>query len=157
MRVILINPWDHSVSEAEHNGNWRDYYRLLSGPTFDGLKEACVTCFDMTGLDGALAGHLLVVDDVGFCTDTQAYFGLCGRTFAGRGVIVADGDGGEDQETDIAVETVREAVTFVPVGLVVTPEPTVVTGFDTADALIDYLEAAGRKSAPGSAVQKGGR
>ncbi len=142
MRVILINPWNQSVSETQHNGDWRDYYRLLSGPTLDGLEEAQVSCFDMTGLDGPLAGHLLVVDDVGFCTDTQAYFGLCGRTFAGRGVIVAGGDGGEDQGTDIPVETVREAVTFVPVGPVIRPEPAVVTGFDTTEALLAYLNAA---------------
>jgi hypothetical protein len=145
MRVILINPWDQSVTEAEHSGDWRDYYRLLSGPTLQGLEDAQVSCFDMTRLDGPLADHLLVVDDVGFCTDIQAYFGLCDRTFAGRGVIVRDGDGEEDQATDLTIKAVREAVCFVPVGVLVAAEPTVVTGFDTAEALFEYLD---RRLAP---------
>ncbi len=40
MRVILINPWDQSVSEAEYSGELRDCYRLLSGPTIEGQPDA---------------------------------------------------------------------------------------------------------------------
>jgi hypothetical protein len=140
MRVILINPWTQTISEAEFSGQYADYYRLLSGPTLDGHDDDKVTCFDMTSLDGDLEDHLLVVDDVGFCQDVQAYFQLCGRTFAGRGVIVqSDGESEHERGATVSIEQVTQAVTFLPIGTEVEIAPTVVHSFENADALWDFL------------------
>ena len=94
MRVIIINPWDQSISEAVKQPGYRDYYRLLSGPTIADAEDSKVTCFDITMLN-APAAHLLVVDDNGLLTSNQAFFQLDGRTFAGRAVLIGNDDGEE--------------------------------------------------------------
>jgi hypothetical protein len=138
MRVILINPWDQSVSDAEFNGDYRDHYRLLSGPTVEGLENAEVSCFDITSLDGPLEDHQLVVDDEGLLIEPQAYFHLCGRTFAGRGVILRDDDGAC---SSLTAEAVRDLVDFLPIGTTVEVGPCTVTSFDTPEEMFAFLNA----------------
>ena len=98
MRVIVINPWDQSVTEAKHTGNYKDFYRLLSGPTLEGLPDAEINCFDIAQI-GDPSGHIMFVDDEGLYGDPQAYFtlGADGNVFAGRGVIACGGHGEDDR------------------------------------------------------------
>lgn len=147
MRVILINPWDQSVSEAEFSGELHDYYRLLSGPTIEGQPDAQIDLVDITSLDGMLEDHILVVDDEGLLIEPQAYFQLCGRTFAGRAVVTRDSGEGS---TTVPPETVEAMVDFLPVGTRVEVGPCTVTSFDSAEAMFAFLEsgAAERGEAP---------
>jgi hypothetical protein len=146
MRVILINPWDQSVSEAEHSGELRDYYRLLSGSTIEGQPDAQIDLVDITSLDGVLEDHILVVDDEGLLIEPQAYFQLCGRTFAGRAVVTRDmGEG----PTTLSLEAVEAMVNFLPVGTRVEVGPCSVTSFDTPEEMFAFLESGA--TAPGEA------
>lgn len=132
MRVIVINPWDQTVTEAEHNGDYRDYYRLLSGPTEEGHNGDRVTCFDIAHLENP-AGHLLFVDDNGLGNAHQAYFRLDGVTYAGRGVIAASNGGEDESGATCTVDEVRALVRFLPIGEPVDPPIVVVTTFVSLD------------------------
>ena len=141
MRVIVINPWNQTVTEAEHNGNYRDYYRLLSGDTRHGCAPAKVDTFALAEI-GDPDQHIMFVDDEGLFRDPQAYFMLGGQSavFAGRGVI-ARSDGGEDEVgATLTLEQVLASVTWLPVGIVVDPGRPVVEAFDSCDDLIAKLE-----------------
>lgn len=140
MRVIVINPWDQTVTEAEHNGDYRDYYRLLSGPTIEGYADAAVNCFDITPVSDPY-GHIMFVDDEGLFAEVQAHFvlGRGGATFAGRGVI-ARSDGGENEQgATISIADVLASVTWLPIGTEISIPTPVVESFDTFDAMLERL------------------
>jgi hypothetical protein len=140
MRVILINPWNQTVSDTEYSGTWTDFYRLLSGPTAEGLPDAKVSCMDITTLVEA-RDHQLVVDDVGYVNgEPQAYFRMDGRTFAGRGIVIASDDSGDTAEPQLTAAEIAGMVTFLPTGVEVMPERAVVTSFDTFDELLTFLD-----------------
>ena len=139
MRVILINPWDQTVTDAIKQPGYRDYYRLLSGPTCEGMEDSKVTCFDITVLT-APAGHLLVVDDNGMLSDEQAFFQLDGRTFAGRGVLIGDDGGEDDGPASASVDDVAALVSWVPLGATVTIGRPKVHSFATTDDMMRFLD-----------------
>lgn len=141
MRVIVINPWDQTVTEAEHNGDHRDYYRLLSGPTLEGYADAAVNCFDITPV-GDPDGHITFVDDEGLFADVQAHFvlGTNGSVFAGRGVI-ARSDGGEgDKSATMMIADVLASVTWLPIGSEISVPHPVIESFDTFDEMLERLD-----------------
>jgi hypothetical protein len=141
MRVIIINPWNQTITEAEHSGVYRDYYRLLSGPTGEEQPDADVHSFDIAAI-GDPQNHLLFVDDEGLYAEPQAFFtmGAERATFGGRGVI-ARGNGGEDEEgATIDIGAVRASVRWVPLGAEVEIEPVIVQSFDTFEQMLARLE-----------------
>ena len=149
MRVIVINPWNQTVTEAEHNGNYRDYYRLLSGEACDGGAPAKVDTFALADIDDP-DQHIMFVDDEGLFRDPQAYFMLGGQSavFAGRGVI-ARSDGGEDEVgATLTLEQVRASISWLPVGIVIDPGRPVVEAFDSFEDLIAKLENANEARTP---------
>ncbi len=149
MRVIVINPWDQTVTEAEHNGDYRDYYRLLSGPTLEGYPDASVNCFDITPV-GDRDGHIMFVDDEGLLADVQAHFvlGASGAIFAGRGVI-ARSDGGEDEEgATMAIADVLASITWLPIGTEISVPQPVTESFDTFDAMLERLHERSKDVGP---------
>lgn len=149
MRVIVINPWDQTVTEADHNGDYRDYYRLLSGATLDGYPDADVNCFDITPV-GDPDGHIMFVDDEGLLADVQAHFvlGTSGATFAGRGVI-ARSDGGEDEKgATIAIADVLASITWLPIGTEISAPQPAIESFDTFDAMLERLEERSKDVGP---------
>ena len=149
MRVIVINPWNQTVTEAEHNGNYRDYYRLLSGETCDGGAPAKVDTFALAEI-GDPDRHIMFVDDEGLFRNPQAYFMLGGQSavFAGRGVI-ARSDGSEQEAgATLTLEQVRASVTWLPVGIVIDPGRPVVEAFDSFEDLIAKLETANNERTP---------
>ena len=141
MKVIIINPWDRSVSHAEHTGDFRDYYRLMSGPTLDGLPDAEVGTFDIVGL-GDTADHVMFVDDEGLFAEPQAYFGMgnCASTYAGRGVIAGRNDDGDNADCALSLAQVAASVRWLPLGTIVDPGRPVVESFDTAEAMFEAIE-----------------
>ncbi len=139
MRVILINPWNQTISDTEYSSTWTDFYRLLSGPTAQGLPDAKVSCTDITSLVET-KDHQLVVDDVGYVNgEPQAYFRMDGRTFAGRGVVIASDDCGDTAEPQLSADEIAGMVSFLPTGVEVMPERAVVTSFDTLEELLTFL------------------
>ena len=140
MRVIVINPWDQSVTEAKHSGDYKDYYRLLSGPTLEGLPDAEINCFDIAQI-GDPSGHIMFVDDEGLYGDPQAYFtlGADGNVFAGRGVIACGGHGEDETGATLTVEEIRASIKWVPIGAQVDPGQPIIESFDSFEALIARL------------------
>jgi hypothetical protein len=140
MRVIVINPWNQTVTEAEHNGDYRDYYRLLSGETLEGFPDAEIRCFDIAQV-GDPAGHIMFVDDEGLYADPQAYFTLGdgGSVFAGRAVIACGGHGEDETGATLSVEAVHASVKWVPIGAQVDPGQPIIEHFDSFEAMLAKL------------------
>lgn len=138
MRVIVINPWNQTVTETLKQPGYRDYYRLLSGPTVDGQDDQTVTCFDITMLNQP-AGHLLVVDDNGLLTDHQAFFQINGRTFAGRGVLIGNDDSEDDCPATATLEAVAALVSWVPLGATVTISRPRIHSFASTEDMMRFL------------------
>lgn len=149
MRVIVINPWDQTVTEAEHNGDYRDYYRLLSGPTLEGYADADVNCFDIAQINDA-EGHIMFVDDNGLLGDTQAFFilGAQGVIFGGRGVIALSNGGENEDGATISVDDVRAGVTWLPIGTEVDIGHPVIEEFDSFDAMLERLNERSKDVGP---------
>lgn len=141
MRVIVINPWDQTVTEAEHNGDYRDYYRLLSGPTMDGYPDADVNCFDIAQINDA-ERHIMFVDDNGLLGDTQAFFtlGPQGAVFGGRGVIARSSGGEDEVEATISVDEIRAGIKWLPIGTEVDIGQPVIEEFDSFEAMLERLQ-----------------
>jgi hypothetical protein len=149
MRVIVINPWNQTVTEEDHNGDYRDYYRLLSGPTLDGYPGASVNCFDITPV-GDPDGHIMFVDDEGLLAEVQAHFvlGSGGATFAGRSVI-ARSDGGEDEKgATITIDDVLASITWLPIGIEISVPQPAIESFDTFDAMLEHLHERSNEVGP---------
>jgi hypothetical protein len=147
-RVLVISPWNQTVIEAEHNGDHRGYYRLLSGKTLEGFPDAEICCFDVARVNAA-AGHVMFVDDEGLYADSQAYFmlGTGGSVFAGRGGIACGGQGEDETGTILSVETVLGSVKWVPIGAQVDPGQLVIEHFDSSEAMLAKLgEVAGNRT-----------
>jgi hypothetical protein len=149
MRVVVINPWNQTITEADHNGDYRDYYRLLSGPTLEGYPDAVVNCFDITPV-GDPDGHVMFVDDEGLFTEVQAHFvlGTSGATFAGRGVIARSNGGEDEQGATITIADVMASITWLPIGTGISVPQPIVESFDTFDAMLKHLNERSQNSAP---------
>ena len=149
MRVIVINPWDQTVTEADHSGDYRDYYRLLSGPTLDGYPDADVNCFDLTPV-GDPDGHIMFVDDEGLLADVQAHFvlGTSGATFAGRGVIARSDGCEEEQGATITIADVLASITWLPIGTEISVPQPVIESFDTFNAMLERLDERSKDVSP---------
>ncbi|MCU0883384.1 MAG: hypothetical protein MUC44_00305 [Beijerinckiaceae bacterium] len=138
MRVILIDPWIQTIVATSKLAGYKDYYRLLSGTSPDGLHSTPVTCFDITMVNTP-ANHLLVVDDEGFLKSEQAYFELDGRTFAGRGVLIGDSGREDDGPATVSTDDLLALIRWIPVGSRVCISRPIVRGFDTTDELLRFL------------------
>jgi hypothetical protein len=155
MRVIVINPWNQTVTEADHNGSCRDYYRLLSGPTIEGYPDASVNCFDITPV-GDPDGHIMFVDDEGLLAEVQAHFvlGTSGATFAGRGVIARSDNCEDEKGATIAIADVIASITWLPIGTEISVPQPVIERFDSFDAMLERLEK--RSNDVGSLIARRG-
>ncbi len=136
MRVIVVNPWNQTVTETKHNGNYRDYYRLLLGPTLEELPDSEVSCFCITQL-GDKAGHIMFVDDEGLFAEPQAFFarGPQRATFAGRGVIAGSDGSEEEKGATLTLDEVRASVRWLPIGAEISVPPPVIESFDSFEDL----------------------
>ena len=149
MRVIVINPWDQTVTETEHNGDFRDYYRLMSGPTLEELPDADVSFFDIVPV-GDPAGHIMAIDDEGMFAEPQAHFalGFQQSTFAGRAVI-ARSEGGEDEVgATISVADVLASIRWIAVGTEISVPLPVVESFDSFDAMLERINERNKDAQP---------
>lgn len=138
MRVILIDPWNQTVFATSKLDGYRDYYRLLSGASPEGLRHTRVSCFDITMVN-APPNHLLVVDDEGFLKEEQAFFQLDGRTFAGRAVLVGGGAGEEEGPASANLDEVLRLVTWIPLSTKVCVNRPIIRSFETTEELIAFL------------------
>lgn len=105
MKAILIDPFEKTVTEVDHNGNYRQIYTLLSHP------EHRVDCFTVVQIENDDA---IFVDDEGLLKDPKHFFVWRGypQPLAGKGLILGTNDEGDSVDAVISVEDVKKRVSF---------------------------------------------
>lgn len=109
MKTIVINPQNHTIMEAEYNGDWKQINSLLSYP------DQKIDCFDIVRIDDS---ETIFVDDNGLINSNGArhgFFYVKGEypvMLAGKGVILATDEDGESIGTSLTVEQVKDMVLF---------------------------------------------
>lgn len=109
MRAILIDPFEKTVTEVEHNGNYRHIYELISHETMP------VETYTAVGLNDER--DAVFVDDEGLlkddppCTHFFLWKGY-GQPLAGKGLILGCNDEGDSVEPTITLAQARAMVTF---------------------------------------------
>ena len=58
----------------------------------------------------------MYVDDEGLLKETNRYFSIHGREFAGNGLIIGNNDEGESIDSTLTVEQVKDMISFLPEG-----------------------------------------
>lgn len=106
MRAILIDPIARTISETEHNGDYRDIYRLLSDPEH-GLE---VDDFNTVLWNNR---NVVFVDGEGLLKNPRYFFTIRGylQPLAGRGLILGL-NGPETIATDLTLRQVRPSIGF---------------------------------------------
>ena len=107
MKGILINPFDETIKEVVVTGNYKELYTLIECRAFD--------CVDVD------EDNTLYVDDEGLLHDTNRYFSIHGREFAGRGLILSTDDEGNSADVRFTLKEVKDLVSFFPEGFKVEP------------------------------------
>ena len=115
MKLLLIDPFillddepdfGRFVTEVEHNGDYRDLYRLLTAP---GQRE--VTAFEAVYPFGT--SDCLYLDEEGRLFPYPAVFQLDGWSepyLVGRGIVAGTGRGGETVEPRMTAAALRKLV-----------------------------------------------
>src|SRR5512143_3417531 len=106
MKAILIDPFDETVTEVEHNGDYRQIYTLLSHP------EHKVDCFTVVQIH---QGDAIFVDDEGLLKNPKRFFVWKGypQPLAGKGLILGTDDEGNSVDAVATVDEVKKRVSFV--------------------------------------------
>lgn len=109
MKTIVINPQDHSITEAEYNGDFHEINRLLS------FEDQEIDCFDIVRIDDS---ETIFVDDEGLINSNGArhgFFYVKGKypvMLAGKGVILATDEEGESIGTKLTIEQAEDMILF---------------------------------------------
>lgn len=101
MRAILIDPVNKTVSEVEHNGDYRDIYRHIE-----------CDCFTVVGIDDV---DSVFIDDEGLLKDEPGpFFALKGypQPLAGKGLILGCDEDGETIAARMSLDEARAMVSF---------------------------------------------
>ena len=103
MRSIIINPYDRTISEIDHDGDLRTMYETIK---CDGVGMVRVN----RRADGS--GDVLWLDDDGLLIEGKPIFIWEGykHPLAGIGLIMGVNDEGENAPAGIALNSVREQV-----------------------------------------------
>lgn len=100
MRAILIDPYAQTISEVEHDGDYKQIYELIGAGTFDLVRV------DRT--------NAIYIDDEGLLTadDNTRYFGLkgYGQPIAGKGLMLGADEMGETIAATLTKEEVEALV-----------------------------------------------
>lgn len=105
MKAILIDPFNETVTEVEHNGDYRHIYELLSHP------EHPVDCFTVVGIEH---NDAIFVDDEGLLKDPKHFFVWedYAQPLAGRGLVLGTNDEGDSISPKSKIEDVKKRVSF---------------------------------------------
>lgn len=105
MKAILIDPFNETVTEVEHNGDYKHIYALLSHP------DHPVDCFTVVRIE---YDDAIFVDDEGLLKDPKHFFVLEGydQPLAGKGLVLGTNVVGESVSPVSTLEDVRKRVSF---------------------------------------------
>lgn len=99
MRAILIDPEAKTITEVDYNGKLEDIYRLTR-----------CDCVDLV----RIGHHVIYVDDEGLLKSGQSFFKLSNydQPLAGCGLVVGEGDEGEDGPATVSLKYMQVHVRF---------------------------------------------
>ena len=102
MRAIIINAETRTISETEIDGSLKSLQRIVGGliqPVYDGLDDH----------------HHCYVNEEGLLNNRLHFFFFKDghQLLAGNGVIVASTDDGDEAACTLALDWVKERVTFM--------------------------------------------
>jgi hypothetical protein len=102
MRAIVINPKDRTITETDIDGSLKTLQQIVGGmiePVSQGLDD----------------NHHCYVNEEGLVGDPQYFFmfGDGHQPLAGNGVILAETEDGEEAPCTLALDWVKERVTFM--------------------------------------------
>jgi hypothetical protein len=106
MKAILIDPFNKTVTEVEHNGNYKHIYELLSHETHP------VDCFTAVGIDN---GDTIFVDDEGLFKEPTEFFVYLGydQPLAGKGLVLGCNDDGDSVAPVSTLEQVKKHIVWM--------------------------------------------
>lgn len=108
MKAILINPFEETITEVEHTGDYKQIYDLIDCRTFD--------------IVNIIHTEDLCVDDEGLLKNNQRYFTFANEgTYAGKGLLLGHNDEGESVATTFTLQQVKDMVQWLPEGHVEEP------------------------------------
>lgn len=106
MNAYLIDPFARTITEVEHNGDYREIYKFINASTFDVAR-----------LDD---GDGMYIDDEGLFKDEQAFFlhkGY-GQPLAGKALVLGCDDEGNSTSPRCTLKDLQQQVQFgVPMNL----------------------------------------
>lgn len=107
MKAILIDPVTQKVSEVEHNGDYKEIYKLLSDPA----NDMNVRLFEIIDLG---KGETLFVDEEGLLHNPKFFFkwDTYRQPLAGRGLILGTNRAGDSTSTKLTVADVEKHVRY---------------------------------------------
>ena len=102
MRAIIINAQDRTIIEAEIDGSLKSLQQIVAG-IIEPVSQ---------GLDGK---HHCYVNEEGLLNQPRHFFMFCDghQPLAGNGVILALADDGNEAPCTLALDWVKERVTFM--------------------------------------------
>lgn len=103
MRAILINPFNHTITEVNYTGDFEDIYLLIDCDTF-----TCVTVNERY--------DTLYVDDEGLINGKeQAFFGWMGypQPLAGKALLLGTDMNGESVDTTFSLDDANDHVVWL--------------------------------------------
>lgn len=105
MKAILIDPFNETVTEVEHNGDYKNIYKLLSHP------EHPVSLFTVVNIEH---NDAIFLDDEGLLKDPKHFFVWEGyeQPLAGKGLVLGTNDEGDSISPVSTLNDIRKRVSF---------------------------------------------
>lgn len=101
MKAILIDPFTQTITEVEHNGDYKQIYELIDAELFDSVRIS--------------ENDFIFVDDEGLFQEDQAFFRVRGYPdpLAGKGLVLGASAIGESVDPVISLEELRRSVSWL--------------------------------------------
>lgn len=111
MKAYLIDPVAKTITEVEHEDNYKHIYTLLSGPNAAGA-EVAVDLFTVVNIEGDDA---IFIDDEGLLKADQAFFKFADfhQPLAGRGLVLGTNDEGDSTSPKCTIDWLRERISWM--------------------------------------------
>ena len=104
MRALLIDPFSQSISEVDYDGQWQSIAQLIA------IGSRPFTLVRMANR------HHIYLDDEGLYQPLQRFFKLkqYPQPLAGRGLVLRDGEDGDETPASIGVEELQSLILWLP-------------------------------------------
>lgn len=107
MRAYLIDPALKTVTEIEHNGNYKQIYEFIEAPLF-------------TVLNINDQGDAVYIDDEGLLNNPRYFFILNGynQPLAGKGLVLGVDSEGDSCDPQITLDELKSRISFAELEII---------------------------------------